>query len=382
MRFANFFALAAIIGTLPNNIQNGQTADAVPLMADLNWIVNQVNSNAAPLSNTPQLNAANSFTDLQSGVAATSGSNFPQASQVQNNAFNYITSVGGSANAVTGTLPLGISTFTLGAEYSWIPQSSNTGNTTMTVNTSAVATIQLNGAACVGYEMRKGCPVRALFDGTFLNIIAGAHGGDGNPIGSSIHLSHASFTPNGYLLAFGQTVSQTTYADYFALVGTTYGPATGGNFTMPDFRGRVPIGKDDMGGSAALRITAAVSGITGTTLGSSGGDQSQQSHTHIATDSGHVHGTTDPGHIHRQQVGDGTIGNTGTPSFCDAGNQGTGTDASALTSNGDNNPLNTVSGVSNISINSGTANVTNANTGAGNSQNVQPAIVQIWAVKV
>ena len=37
----------AIIGTLPNNIQNGQLADAVPLMADLNFIVNQVNANAS-----------------------------------------------------------------------------------------------------------------------------------------------------------------------------------------------------------------------------------------------------------------------------------------------------------------------------------------------
>lgn len=39
----------AIIGTLPNNIQNGQLADAVPVMADFNFIVNQVNANATPI---------------------------------------------------------------------------------------------------------------------------------------------------------------------------------------------------------------------------------------------------------------------------------------------------------------------------------------------
>jgi len=39
----------SIIGTLPNNIQNGQLEDATPLMADFNFIVNQVNANAAPL---------------------------------------------------------------------------------------------------------------------------------------------------------------------------------------------------------------------------------------------------------------------------------------------------------------------------------------------
>lgn len=37
-----------IIGTLPNNITNGQTVDANPVMADFNFIVNQVNANGNP----------------------------------------------------------------------------------------------------------------------------------------------------------------------------------------------------------------------------------------------------------------------------------------------------------------------------------------------
>jgi hypothetical protein len=39
----------AIIGTLPNTISNGQAVDATPVMADFNYIVNQVNANATPL---------------------------------------------------------------------------------------------------------------------------------------------------------------------------------------------------------------------------------------------------------------------------------------------------------------------------------------------
>ncbi|HDR9098872.1 TPA: hypothetical protein QDB15_002093 [Burkholderia vietnamiensis] len=35
-----------IIGNLPNNLQNGTTADASQVMADFNFIVNQVNANA------------------------------------------------------------------------------------------------------------------------------------------------------------------------------------------------------------------------------------------------------------------------------------------------------------------------------------------------
>ncbi|KVD26401.1 tail fiber domain-containing protein [Burkholderia ubonensis] len=41
-----------IIGNLPNNLANGTTADASQVMADLNFIVNQVNANA--LANTVQ----------------------------------------------------------------------------------------------------------------------------------------------------------------------------------------------------------------------------------------------------------------------------------------------------------------------------------------
>jgi microcystin-dependent protein len=43
---------------------------------------------------------------------------------------------------------------------------------------------------------------------------------------------------------------------------------------LPDLRGRVTAGKDNMGGSAASRVTTAGSGIDGATLGATGGAQS------------------------------------------------------------------------------------------------------------
>lgn len=50
-------------------------------------------------------------------------------------------------------------------------------------------------------------------------------------------------------------------------------------FLVPDLRGRALFGKDDMGGTAASRVTST-SGIVGTTLGIVGGDQRLQSHNH------------------------------------------------------------------------------------------------------
>ena len=51
--------------------------------------------------------------------------------------------------------------------------------------------------------------------------------------------------PDGYLLCDGSAVSRTTYADLFAVVGTTYG--TGDNsttFNVPNLQGKMPQGFD------------------------------------------------------------------------------------------------------------------------------------------
>jgi microcystin-dependent protein len=82
--------------------------------------------------------------------------------------------------------------------------------------------------------------------------------------------------PSGWRLCDGSVVSQTTLALLFAVIGTTYntGGEGAGNFRLPDYRGRNGFGLDNMGGTPANRITNAVSGIAGTTLGAAGGAQS------------------------------------------------------------------------------------------------------------
>lgn len=78
-----------------------------------------------------------------------------------------------------------------------------------------------------------------------------------------------SSAPTGYLLCDGSAVSRTTYADLYAVIGDTYGSGDGSTtFNLPDIRGRVIAGKDNMGGSSANRLT---SDIDGDTLGNTGG---------------------------------------------------------------------------------------------------------------
>lgn len=80
--------------------------------------------------------------------------------------------------------------------------------------------------------------------------------------------------PPGWLLCAGQNVSRATYGVLFAVIGTTYGVGDGTTtFTLPDLRGRVVAGKDDMGGTSANRLTGTSGGVSGSVLGASGGAQ-------------------------------------------------------------------------------------------------------------
>jgi microcystin-dependent protein len=70
--------------------------------------------------------------------------------------------------------------------------------------------------------------------------------------------------PEGYLACYGQELSRTTYADLFAAIGTTWGVGDGSTtFNLPDFRGRASAGADDMGGSAANRLSLGGVGSAG-----------------------------------------------------------------------------------------------------------------------
>ena len=81
--------------------------------------------------------------------------------------------------------------------------------------------------------------------------------------------------PTGWLLCFGQAISRTTYAALFAVVGTTYGSGDGSTtFNLPDLRGRVIAGQDDMGGTSANRLTGLSGGVDGDVLGGTGGSES------------------------------------------------------------------------------------------------------------
>lgn len=115
--------------------------------------------------------------------------------------------------------------------------------------------------------------------GSGLSALSGSISVDGTvPIGAGMDFWGSS-VPTGWLFAYGQAVSRTTYAALFAVYGTTYGAGDGSTtFNLPDKRGRASFGKDDMGGTSANRITGLSGGWNGDTLGAAGGAE-----THLLT---------------------------------------------------------------------------------------------------
>lgn len=187
-----------------------------------------------------------------------------------------------------------------------------------------------------------------------------------------------SVVPAGWLLEYGQAVSRTVYALLFAQIGTAYGVGNGTTtFNLPDRRGRASIGKDDMGGVAANRVTLAGSGINALVLGATGGSQLSQIHVHTGSSDPHTHTVTDPKHAHGPPNGDAqpangllywdTIGGPGhfLPGvFLPAGlNRG-----------------NTSSSETGISIDAATTTVTLDPAGAGSSQNMIPCCIDNWII--
>lgn len=77
------------------------------------------------------------------------------------------------------------------------------------------------------------------------------------PIGT-ITQTAATAAGTGWLFCDGSSLVRATYPELFTAIGVTYGSASGSTFTLPDLRGRVPVGAGTGSG-----LTARVLGVSG-----------------------------------------------------------------------------------------------------------------------
>jgi microcystin-dependent protein len=157
----------------------------------------------------------------------------------------------------------------------------------------------------------------------------------GVPVGAVFDFAGA-VAPPYYLLCFGQTLLRLDWPALFAAIGTTYGTTDSTNFLLPDKRGRVSAGKDNMGGTSANRLTNQSGGLDGDVIGATGG---LETHTlTLAESPPHTHtfsGTTSSAGSHSHNIviryqflaGSGSIAGLVTPSESFSGTINETTDA-------------------------------------------------------
>lgn len=101
------------------------------------------------------------------------------------------------------------------------------------------------------------------------------------PVGTVLMWPSTAKIPSGYLQCDGALISQSTYADLYAILGSRYG-VNGGSFYLPDYRGVFVRGWDNGAGrdiDKGLRTKLNGRGYAGDTVGSYQVDE-VVSHTH------------------------------------------------------------------------------------------------------
>ena len=220
----------------------------------------------------------------------------------------------------------------------------------------------------------------------------------GNYVGRVTWNAGATLPPR-HLYPVGQAVSRTVYSALFMTLGTAHGPGDGTTtFNLPDLRGRILAGLDNMGGTDANRMS--VIGAARNTLGGTGGSQNIQAHSHSLTDPGHGHtgssgvagnhghtaSVSDPGHQHWSGVNNGGGGDYyGASSPGNRSNNpgarysllgGLTSDTSHLTSFSTTGiSVNIISAGDHshsVSVSSSTTGITIASHGTGNAENIPP----------
>ena len=119
------------------------------------------------------------------------------------------------------------------------------------------------GAVSMGSQVLNGLISPVTTDGAatkgYVDTTLASFGG--LPVGSTIPFAAAA-APTGWLICNGSTVSRTTYASLFAVIGVSWGVGDGSTtFGLPDLQGRVAVG------------SGAGTGLTARTLAGSGGEE-------------------------------------------------------------------------------------------------------------
>jgi microcystin-dependent protein len=276
----------------------------------------------------------------------------------------------GSSTAYTLTTNQGLpSPPNNGQAICFAPHATNGGAATLAADGGTAYPLQASlGVAASPASLIQGTPYCGSYNASSSAWILFGGVPTSVPLGAVLPYTGSIAPTSNFALPFGQAISRTTFAPYFALVGTTYGAGDGSTtFNLPDLRGRAIHGLDNMGGTAAGRIGTALSTdggtINGQQIGSAGGSQSHaQTSAEMAV---HNHGVNDPTHTHTATAS--PFGSNPTGGGFNGGNAGSISTGSTIA----------------VTVNAASTGVSIQNAGSGNAMAlVSPTMVLPYIVRV
>ena len=255
-------AHAGVPCSVPFNLTNGSIADASQVMANYNAILSCLANNTA---------ASGANNDITALLALTTP--IPPAGG-GTSSFTGSSVSGTNTIIVAATVPSPFTLGTPGQKVRFIATGANAAATTLQVGSSTTENFYRETPSgpvpMVGGEIITGQAVEAVWDGTEYQMTS--QPALGHAPGEVFDYAGAA-CPVGSLETTGSSlVSQTAYPTLYANITTLWGAAAGGNFTIPDLRGRATFSRDS-GGSG--RITSAGGNFDGTVVGNVGGQQNQ-----------------------------------------------------------------------------------------------------------
>ncbi len=283
-----------------------------------------------------------------------------------------------------------------GAMIAFTPHATNGG--TCTLNVDGLGAKPLRSGP--GLELAIGALIQGTpYVATYYNatgewILQSAFASAIVPLGVALPFFAGALPGSNFAFPFGQAISRTTYASLFTLFGTTYGAGDGSTtLNIPDLRGYVLAGKDDMGGAAASRITAAHSGIAGNTLGAAGGQETVTLvtgqlpvHSHGVNDPTHGHGVSDPTHAHAvsdptHAHGMGNVSTSNTTVGAGGGTAGAGVGAANTQAAATGISINAAA--TGVSVNAAATGISIGNAGSGlEHQNMPPTRICNFIMRI
>jgi len=106
-------------------------------------------------------------------AAATTRTEYPTSGQVQDGTLLSLTSVGGTANAITATAAVSMSAYATGQRFAFVVATTNTGATTLNLNSIGAKTIKKNATQDVSAgDLLAGTVADVYYDGTYFQILS------------------------------------------------------------------------------------------------------------------------------------------------------------------------------------------------------------------